>query len=83
MSTPQAPPVTAFRCQRLNDDGTRTQVGGSYDNISAVGIANAAYIVAQGYSPDTGLTIEVVDDTGTVIAYVGQYPAVAAPHEGS
>jgi hypothetical protein len=66
--------VHPFKVYELNDDGsTGAMVGGSYDNISAVTIACAAWSTVQGYSPSTHRKLVIYDATDTAIAFIGAY----------
>lgn len=76
MSTPAAGgTVHPFKVCVLNSDDTRgVEIGGSYDNISAVTIACCLYSARQAVGGSISFRVAVYDDSGTGIAVVGQPP---------
>ena len=72
MSEQAAATTHPFRCWTVNEaDVKKTYVGGSYDNISAVTIACAAYGSIQGYSTSPWMRVVVFDSTDTPVAFIG------------
>ena len=76
----EAPPVESnqplhpFNVYTLEPDFTTKKewVGGTYDNISSVTVACAAFTAWQNYSPGGGVLVGVFDDTDALIAFIGR-----------
>jgi hypothetical protein len=77
VSTPTAPPTTPFRAYLVEDGVVGEFLGGSYDNISAVTVACAAYQIMQRYNPRTNVAAVVYDDLDAIIAWIGRYMPIA------
>jgi len=66
-------PNQLFNAYQMEDSLTKAQwVGGSYDNISAVTIACAWYMMRQNAAVSNSLLVGVFDESDTPIAFIGR-----------
>ena len=64
-----------FHVHERNDDGSMgTYYGGGSDDAQAVAVACAVYTARQAASTSTSLIIAVVDDAGSIQAWIGKSP---------
>jgi len=66
-------PAASYQIWVINPQGTKIeQVGGSYDDASAVSIACTAWQAVHLAQPSTKVNVAVFDNSNVLIAYIGR-----------